>query len=411
MRVLFATSVIPLPPFFGGNINVHHILQILSQELPIDLVVVAQLTDPRRIALADQLRDYGIDVASTVVVPQQDTIDNWQRFRSLVSFQAPGPAFFERTVGAALRNQIHAAINQAAPTLLHVWGMGLAGSLANIAAVPKVLTIGDCFSTLHASFARAMRFPYSTYHTLVAHTFEAYEERVLGAYGTTVFFTEADRAHVHTHARGKTTVIPNGVANRHHTTRTNDPEVPVLAFHGHYAHSPNWQAAQFIVNDVRPLLTGLADRTFVIRLAGMDSKDTVQRLTSGVPGVEYVGYVDDLDEFLAGAQVYCAPILSGAGVNNKVLDALSAGLAVVATPQAVQGLPVTHGKDCIVATPSDFPAALANVLRDPSLRRRLSQQARAIAEKMSWSAVAQRYLQLYEITRSSAAGRSTCAID
>ena len=61
------------------------------------------------------------------------------------------------------------------------------------------------------------------------------------------------------------------------------------------------------------------------------------------------GYVDDLGDALRGHRGFLSPILSGAGVKTKVLDAMSVGLPVVATRLGVEGIPVTSGRDALVS--------------------------------------------------------------
>ncbi|MBD4448633.1 glycosyltransferase, partial [Xanthomonas citri pv. citri] len=60
------------------------------------------------------------------------------------------------------------------------------------------------------------------------------------------------------------------------------------------------------------------------------------------------GYVDGLGEALRQHRGFLSPVLSGAGVKTKVLDAMSVGLPVAATPLGVEGIPVTAGVDALV---------------------------------------------------------------
>lgn len=57
------------------------------------------------------------------------------------------------------------------------------------------------------------------------------------------------------------------------------------------------------------------------------------------PVVDRVGWVDELSEAFEGACALLAPVRTGAGVNNKVLDGLALGVPVLATPQAAGGIP------------------------------------------------------------------------
>ena len=87
---------------------------------------------------------------------------------------------------------------------------------------------------------------------------------------------------------------------------------------------------------------------------------------------------------------------SGAGMKNKVLEALAMGCPLVATPLSVDGIAVTNGHDAIVARDDELAAAAVRVLRDAALRSRLSANGRALIEqRYSWQRVAQLYEALY----------------
>ena len=63
--------------------------------------------------------------------------------------------------------------------------------------------------------------------------------------------------------------------------------------------------------------------------------------------------------------------------------------AVVSTTVGAEGLPVTHGRDVIVADePARFAQAVVHLIRDTGTRRAIEAAARAlVVEKYDWSAV------------------------
>jgi glycosyltransferase involved in cell wall biosynthesis len=81
----------------------------------------------------------------------------------------------------------------------------------------------------------------------------------------------------------------------------------------------------------------------------------------------------------------------------KVLDALAAGKALVATPRALAGVPVEPGTHALVADgDSELGEAIVELLRDPEQRRRLGTAARALAaERLTWERAAVEYEALY----------------
>lgn len=111
-----------------------------------------------------------------------------------------------------------------------------------------------------------------------------------------------------------------------------------------------------------------------------------------------LGRRSDVGELLAVADLFCLPSRHE-GLPLSVLEAMTAGLPVVAT--AVGGLPslLTDGEDGLLVAPRD-PAALAAALRraltDDDLARRIAAAGQAlVSREHSLAAVARRYAELY----------------
>ena len=101
------------------------------------------------------------------------------------------------------------------------------------------------------------------------------------------------------------------------------------------------------------------------------------------PGITVVGPVPLMRPYYARAHAVIVPILTGAGIRVKIVEALSAGRPIVSTSLGWEGLPdVVPGEHLLVANePAEFASATIRLLRDRELRRRLGRQARALAER------------------------------
>ena len=109
-----------------------------------------------------------------------------------------------------------------------------------------------------------------------------------------------------------------------------------VAFIGNYQHAPNADAAQFLVEQVMPLVWQ-ADPGIPCHLAGHAMPDAVRSLAR--PGVEVRGHVADLAaELFSQMRLTVAPLRYGAGLKGKVLESLAAGVPCVMTPVAAEGL-------------------------------------------------------------------------
>jgi GT2 family glycosyltransferase len=143
-----------------------------------------------------------------------------------------------------------------------------------------------------------------------------------------------------------------------------------IFFVGGYQHPPNIDAAMWFVNSIWPLIREqLPDIRF--HLIGSKAPEKVRALHGN--GVEFHGYVKDLQPWLDGCRLAVAPLRYGAGVKGKVNLSMSHGQPVVVTPMAVEGLYARDGEDVLVAeSAQDFAAAVVRLYRDEPLWNRLA---------------------------------------
>ena len=84
----------------------------------------------------------------------------------------------------------------------------------------------------------------------------------------------------------------------------------------------------------------------------------------------------------------------------KILEAMALGTPVVATSKGAEGLEVTPGHDILIADdPSGFAAGVARLLKDATLRQKLSVNGRKLVEaRYDWAVLGQQWNALLEET-------------
>jgi glycosyltransferase involved in cell wall biosynthesis len=136
-----------------------------------------------------------------------------------------------------------------------------------------------------------------------------------------------------------------------------------------------------------------------VEIVGQNPPPQIQRLAQQSGGhVQVTGTVIDIRPFLARATLAVAPILYGAGIQNKVLEAMAMATPVVATSKAVSALKAQSGVELLVAdTPDDFAHAILQLLRDATLRESLGRQGRCyVEEHHNWHKITSQLEQVYE---------------
>ena len=107
------------------------------------------------------------------------------------------------------------------------------------------------------------------------------------------------------------------------------------------------------------------------------------------PGVEFAGYVDDIQSVVAERAAVVVPLLSGGGTRLKVLEAFALETPVVGTSKGVEGLGVVDGVHARVAdAPETFAEAVIDVFTHPDLAQARAARARQeIADPAAWPLV------------------------
>ena len=116
--------------------------------------------------------------------------------------------------------------------------------------------------------------------------------------------------------------------------------------------------------------------------------------------IEWLGRISDEQKagYLRGADVFCAPSVSGESFGVVLLEAMAASTPIVASD--LPGYrnvanPDVHAVLVPPADPKALAAGLTKVLGDGALRRRLVDAGDARANEFSMDRLAERYLELY----------------
>jgi glycosyltransferase involved in cell wall biosynthesis len=122
-----------------------------------------------------------------------------------------------------------------------------------------------------------------------------------------------------------------------------------------------------------------------LRLVGARPVRAVRALAA-LPGVSLAADVPAMAPELAAASVAVLPLRAGAGLQNKVLEAMATGTPVVATAHAVAALGVTPGEHVLVAdTAAEIATATIALLRDPVRARAMARAAHAlVTQRYRW---------------------------
>jgi glycosyltransferase involved in cell wall biosynthesis len=179
-------------------------------------------------------------------------------------------------------------------------------------------------------------------------------------------------------------------------------EPGAIVMSGVMATYTNVDAATWFAREIFPLIEReVPEASFWI--VGRQPQREVLALARP-PRVVVTGEVPDVSEWLLRAEVGVAPLRIGAGMQNKLVQAMAAGLPVVATPVANEGIGATADSHLWLRDdPRAFADAVIQLLRDRAARERLGAAARDYVERhWTWEAHFEAQLRVFE---EVAAGR------
>lgn len=195
----------------------------------------------------------------------------------------------------------------------------------------------------------------------------------------------------------RVSVLRNGVDLGYFTPGDKASREPAsIVISGKMSYHANVAMALNFIQQIMPLVWKQRPEVKV-SIVGKDPAPQVQALGAD-SRVEVTGTVSDIRPHLCSASLAAAPIAYGAGIQNKVLEAMACGTPVVASSQAISALEIVPGQEVYVAdTPVEFASAILNLLNDAPLRERLGDAGRSYVERNhDWYGVAGQLELVYD---------------
>jgi glycosyltransferase involved in cell wall biosynthesis len=400
MDILYFTPYAPSPI----RVRPYNLIRTLARHGH-RVTLVALWERPEELGILNQFRKQGVDVITAPLTLKQRTGNSLRGLGSSLPLQAAycdAPAF----------RQLILAVCKSRPfDVIHIehlrgaeFGVWLKAQMCShqlAKSIPIVWDSVDCISYLFEQTARQSR---SLRSRLMARVelgrTRRYESRVIQQFDHVLVTSRIDKSAFEklSDVHAPISVLSNGVDLEYFRPSESPRQPGIIVFTGKMSYHANVTAAQYLANQVMPLVWNECPGVRLV-IAGSRPSPSVQKLAKLNPGrVVVTGYLPDMRKPLQEASVSAAPLLYGAGVQNKVLEAMACGTPVVATPRAVAALSVSPGTNCLVAdTAESIATALLSLLRDGVLRARLGEAGRRYVEtNHDWHAITSQLESIYE---------------
>lgn len=407
MRSLFCAPRWPLRPgHSGGEIRDLHLVRFLAGRGPLEFFA---LEDPGPVPAGrdDPLRAEVAAVRSPATMPAgtrraepfaHKLVDRLARRLRRARLPAPGRRFhldaeiLQTQARFGLLPALDAAL-RSSPDFLFVSPQTnpVATMLRGDGGTRRVLCTFDVERDRMASLAAAAQGLARLAQAQEARRAERFERANLAAFDGVVAVSATDRARF-LEAYGldpdRVVAVENGVDPDYFAAAPRPAGgPPAILFVGHLRYAPNADGARRLLRNVMPLVRASLPEARVT-VVGDGPPEDVAALHDGARTI-VTGRVPDVRPYLAAAGVACYPLVSGSGTKFKVVEALAAGVPVVASPVAAEGIEAEPGVHLRVgATDREIADAVVALLGDPPAAARLAEagRARAVA-RYAWDAV------------------------
>jgi glycosyltransferase involved in cell wall biosynthesis len=193
------------------------------------------------------------------------------------------------------------------------------------------------------------------------------------------------------------TVVPNGVDLEYFKPDPSITREPAsLVVSGKMSYHANIAMVIHLVKDIMPKVWNQRPETRLV-IVGKDPSKEIRVLAKN-PQVTVTGTVDDIRPYLQRATVAVSPTTYGAGIQNKVLEAMACATPTVASPIAVSALDTEEGQDLLVAdNPTDFANTILELIQNPTWSADIGANGRHFVEtNHDWNKLTTRLERIYQ---------------
>lgn len=355
-HLLFLVHRIPYPPTKGDKVRSHNLLKFLAKRYRVHLG--AFVDDEADLQHAGALQELCESCHLISLNPAT------ARIRSASGFLTGEPLTLPYYRSASMQKWVDEVLTSKPVKAIVVFSAAMAqyvppdeassGSVAG--SIRRIADLVDVDSDKWGQYAGSQPWPYSAVYRRESRTLLKFEREVANRFDATIFVSAAEAGlfrKLAPEAADKIWHVNNGVdcdyfsPERAYANPYAETEL-VLVFTGAMDYWPNVDAVSDFARRIFPRIRE-AQSAAVFCIVGARPTAEVTGLAD-LPGVRVTGGVPDIRPYLAHAKAAVAPLRMARGVQNKVLEAMAMGKAVLASPQAAEGVDAQCGTELLVAS-------------------------------------------------------------
>lgn len=371
MKILYLTSRFPYPLEKGDKLRAYHQIKELSKLNEIHLVCIVD-DDPWSEHI-EKVAIYTTSIRTITITPFERYFSIFKAIWSGLPFQI---AWFYSDTIKRLINQIVLEVN---PDHCFCQLTRMAEYSKNLRC-KKTLDYMDSFGVSMYRRADIAGFPYSWLYKKEAERMIEYEALISRSFDHLTIISEQDKSHFNFTGADMIQVVGNGISEEFTECRLVVEKKYELVFIGNMSYLPNVESAEYLVKKILPGLPS----DFRLLIAGVNPNRRVLSLRSDC--VLISGWVEDIRHSYLEGKIFVAPMWSGTGQQNKIIEALSLGIPCITTRAVNNAIGADPDKEIIIAESNqEFIKAILMLLSDDQKYRSLQENGRKfIKQNFDW---------------------------
>ena len=369
MRILYVCHRFPFPPKRGGKIRPFNMIRHLNASH--EVVVASLARSPQEAeegrGLAEHCAHYEMAVVRNPV----------QVARMIARLPTPAPSSIGFFHSPDLARRIDVLLATEEFDLIFVHCSSVAHYVSRVKGIPKILDFGDMDSQKWLEYANYKPFPLSLGYRLEGIKLTAEEKRLARAFDLCTATTRAEWEALEGYGTGVASDwFPNGVDSAYFAPADEAYDADTISFIGRMDYYPNQECMVRFCRETFPRIREQRSNAKLL-IVGADPIPAIRKLGE-LPGVTVTGSVPDVRPFLHRSAVMVAPLSIARGTQNKILEAMAAGVPVVTSRAAAGGVDAVAGEHFLVAdSAADTAAAVLAMMTDAQRRDELARAGRA----------------------------------
>ena len=376
MKLLVILSRVPYPLDKGDKLRAYHQLRLLHARHEIVLCCLTETpVDARsREALRSISTEYHIIPLAKWRI--------WVNISLGIFSRKPFQVTYFYQLGA--HRIIRRIIAESDPDHIYCQLVRTAEYAKNEHNYPKTIDYQDAFSKGMERRQNKAKWPLTELYATEKNRLIRYENLVFEFFEFHTIISEEDRKYIYHPERREIAVVSNGIDTDYFQKGAQTARKYDLLFTGNMQYPPNMEAAEYIVEKILPVLRKSNPRISLL-LAGAEPHKRVRAL-GATPGVHISGWLDDIRDAYRDARIFIAPMQTGTGLQNKLLEAMAMELPCITSALANTSLKAQEGVEIEIGqTPEDYAAKIESILASEAAGAKMASKGRLfVLTHFSW---------------------------